>query len=149
MGDDRVKGFYASLHLNMGKAYQDLGEPGKAHEHFALAARHVDAVPPGQYGDWVRFAIAEGLRENGQHEPHPVEEPLSGLLARLCARADLRALGLILPAYLGNLGTDEDLVRLATALRMVHASRWLPEDEQETLGAAIACLPDLRPAPTA
>jgi tetratricopeptide (TPR) repeat protein len=44
VGDERVSGFYASLHINMAKAYGDLAEPGKAREHFERAAAHVDAV---------------------------------------------------------------------------------------------------------
>lgn len=51
-----------------------------------------------------------------------------------------KALGLILPAYLADLGTEDDRVRLATALQMVHAARWLPEDEQHTLSKAISTL---------
>lgn len=61
-------------------------------------------------------------------------------MAGLCARADLRALGVILPPYLGDLGTDDDLRRLVTALRMVHAARWLPEDAQDALSRAITSL---------
>ncbi|MFV0128918.1 hypothetical protein ACLGI4_14560 [Streptomyces sp. HMX112] len=84
-------------------------------------------MPPGPYGDWLRFAIAEGLRSTGGSAPRAVD----GLLAKLCsgfrARADLKALGLVLPAYLGDLGTDEDLAQLSTALHMVHAGRWLPD----------------------
>lgn len=56
-------------------------------------------------------------------------------MSRWCARADLKALGLTLPAFLGYLGTEEDRVRLRSALHRVHAARWLPEDEQTELGA--------------
>ncbi|MER5768737.1 hypothetical protein [Streptomyces sp. NPDC001985] len=50
-GDDRVRGFHASLHLNMAKAYTDLGDPGRARAHFEHAATRVDELPPGQYSD--------------------------------------------------------------------------------------------------
>ncbi|SHE62072.1 hypothetical protein [Streptoalloteichus hindustanus] len=145
VADDRVSGFHASLHLNMGKAHQNLDEPEKAREHFVAAAEHVSAAPAGQYGDWIRFAVAEGLRATGTGTRRPADGPLPDLLAKLCARADLRALGLILPAYLGDLGTDDDQVRLSTALRMVHASRWLPDDEQAVLSEAISTLPGTKP----
>ncbi|GII90831.1 hypothetical protein [Sinosporangium siamense] len=62
------------------------------------------------------------------------------MFAGFCARGDLKALGLTLPAYLADLGTDDDLVRLTTALHMVHAGRWSPEGEQRVLGAAIGTL---------
>ncbi|GAA4632524.1 hypothetical protein GCM10023196_066260 [Actinoallomurus vinaceus] len=140
VGDERVRGFYPSLHINLGKAYRDLGDLTKAREHFLLAAACVDDAPQSQYGDWNRFAIAEGLRTTGGPERRPVDDLLPDLLARLCARADLKALGLILPAYLGDLGTDPDRVRLTTALHMVHAARWLPDDDQTALGQAIAAL---------
>lgn len=140
VGDDRVKGFYASLHLNMAKAYTDLDESGKAREHYRLAAVHIDGVPPGQYADWTRLAIAEGLRSTGAAEPRPADGHLTALFTKFCERGDLKALGLILPAYLADLGTEDDRSRLATALHMVHAARWLPEDEQHTLSKTISAL---------
>ncbi|MFI7641460.1 hypothetical protein [Nonomuraea sp. NPDC049400] len=140
VGDDRVKGFHASLHVNMAKAYGDLGEPGKAREHFELAATRIDEVPPGQYADWTRVAVAEGLRSTEAPRRGDADALLTSLFTRFCERGDLKALGLVLPAYLTDLGTEDDRVRLATALHMVHAARWLPEDEQQTLSAAISAL---------
>ncbi|GLX11634.1 hypothetical protein [Microbispora sp. NBRC 16548] len=140
VGDDRVKGFYASLHVNMAKAYRDLGEPERAREHFELAATHIDEVPPGQYADWTRVAIAEGLRSTGASRSRDADALLTALFARFCERGDLKALGLVLPAYLTDLGTEDDRARLTTALHMVHAARWLPEDEQHILSEAISTL---------
>jgi hypothetical protein len=139
VGDERVTGFYASLHLNLAKAHRDLDEPEEARRHFALAAAHVNDTPQGSYADGLRFTIAEGLRESGAGE-RPARGALRDLLARLCARQDLRALGLVLPAYLGDLGTEEDGARLATALHTLHATRWLPEEEQDALGRVIGSL---------
>ncbi|MCO5995051.1 hypothetical protein [Actinoallomurus rhizosphaericola] len=140
VGDERVRAFYPSLHLNIAKACRDLGRLDEAREHFQRAAACVDALPQGQYGDWNRFAIAEGLRSTGGLDPRPVDDLLADLLSGLCARRDLKTLGLILPAYLGDLGTDDDRTRLATALHMVHAARGLPEEDQEALGRAITAL---------
>ncbi|MFI8437398.1 hypothetical protein ACIGJO_27390 [Streptomyces sp. NPDC079020] len=140
VADDRVEGFHSSLHLNMAKAYGDLCEPGAAREHFERAAVHVREAPPGPYADAMRFAVAEGLRSAGATGPRPADELLTSLFAALCRRGDLKALGLLLPAYLGDLGTDDDGIRLVTALHMVHAGRWLPEDEQRTLSRAIGSL---------
>ncbi|UKY51474.1 hypothetical protein [Streptomyces inhibens] len=175
VGDERVRGFYPSLYVNMGQAYRKLGQPAPARTYFVRAAERVTDAPDGQYGDWNRFAIAEGLRETeglrgterlrGAESLHGTASAVAGdvseeegtagvapsrraldeavdgrvreLLSRWCARADLKALGLTLPAYLGYLGTDEDRMRLRTALHSVHAARWLPEDEQTELGAVI------------
>ncbi|MFI0712643.1 hypothetical protein ACH4SK_18760 [Streptomyces inhibens] len=182
VGGERVRGFYPSLYVNMGQAYRKLGQPALAHTYFVRAAERVTDAPDGQYGDWNRFAIAEGLRETeglrgterlrdteGLHGTasavagdvseeagdvsqeggaagvdaarRALDEAVDGrvreLLSRWCARADLKALGLTLPPYLGYLGTDEDRMRLRTALHSVHAARWLPEDEQTELGAVI------------
>lgn len=135
VADERVTGFRTSLHLNLAKSYRDLDQPDRAREHFALAARHIDDVPPGQYADWTRFAIAEGLRPAS-----PAAELIDDLIAGFCARRDLKALALVLPARLGDLGTEDDRTRLRTALHMLHAARWLPETEQDSLGRAITAL---------
>ncbi|MDN3354286.1 hypothetical protein QWU11_16955 [Actinomadura sp. DC4] len=65
VADERVEGFYASLHLNLAKTHQDLGDQGKAREHLELAAAHVGAVPPGPYREMVWSAIDKGLRAGG------------------------------------------------------------------------------------
>ncbi|MEU8887396.1 hypothetical protein [Streptomyces sp. NPDC048442] len=148
VGDARVAGFYASLHLNMAKSYGELGDGGLAHEHCARAAAHVDTVPEGEYRDWMRFAIAEGLRSEAAAAAETdagspaggAGGPLDELVTLWCARAELKALGLVLPAHLGNLGTAADRERLVLVLRMVHAGRWLPEGEQMLLERAIGVL---------
>ncbi|KAA6220741.1 hypothetical protein CP973_00925 [Streptomyces albofaciens JCM 4342] len=155
VGDERVRGFYASLYANMGRAHRELGEMTAAHAYFVRAAERVRDIPEGEYGVWNRFAIAEGLRETAapsvvgdtpecREGTEPVRasptELLSGLVTKLCERNELKALGLILPAFLGDLGTEEDRVRLRSALHMVHAARWLPAVEQAALEAAITAL---------
>ncbi|MFI0977981.1 hypothetical protein ACH4SP_13400 [Streptomyces sp. NPDC021093] len=140
VGDGRVAGFYASLHLNMAKSYGELADGGPSHEHYVRAAEHIDAVPEGQYRDWMRFAIAEGLRAEAEGPAGgegSAGSPLSELVTLWCARAELKALGLVLPAHLGNLGTAADRERLVLVLRMVHAGRWLPEGEQVLLERAM------------
>lgn len=39
VGDERVKEFYPSLYLNLGRAYELLGNQIKAQEYYALAAK--------------------------------------------------------------------------------------------------------------
>ncbi|MFF3542613.1 hypothetical protein ACFYXD_12250 [Streptomyces platensis] len=154
VADERVAGFYPSLYLNMGHACRQLGRPALARTYFERAAERVAQAPDGQYGDWNRFAIAAGLRETAgaldgsaadAAGAEGVSRSLDGavdgqvreLLSRWCARGDLMALGLALPAYLGYLGTAADRVRLRSALHMLHAARRLPADEQTELGAVI------------
>ncbi|MFE7118404.1 hypothetical protein ACFU99_23610 [Streptomyces sp. NPDC057654] len=138
VGDERVRGFFPSLHLNMARAHQELGDLDSAREHFRRAAEALADAPPGPYGDWGRYAVAEGLRATGG--AHRRDERLRELLTGLCARADLVSLALVLPAFVGDLGTDGDRLRLLTALGMLHAGRRLPGAEQVSLGAIIASL---------
>ncbi|MFJ6182592.1 hypothetical protein [Streptomyces sp. NPDC092295] len=136
VGDDRVRGFYASLHGNMGRAQLALGRPGPARTHFRSAAGHLDDVPPGPYREWVRLCVARGLRATD--DAPTADDPVHALLTWLCARVDLEALSLLLPAYMGSLGAPEDEERLTTALRMLHAEKRLPAPEQSALSEAIA-----------
>lgn len=134
VGDDRVRGFYPSLHLNLARAHSDLGAEDRAHEHYRLAAECIEDAPAGPYRDGIRYAVAAGLGSRSR------STALAELLAMLSARADLTALGLLLPAYLGDLGTMEDRMALLTAAQLVHAGRSLPEEEQAVLRQALADL---------
>ena len=62
VNDERVQGFYPSLYLNMGKAYEDLGNREQAKRHYELAATKMSILPEGRYGDVVRDAIKRGLQ---------------------------------------------------------------------------------------
>src|SRR5688572_12571920 len=42
VGDERVKGFYPSLHVNLGMAHQELGNRQASHRHYAQAATCID-----------------------------------------------------------------------------------------------------------
>ncbi|MGW8065987.1 hypothetical protein ACVV2G_27865 [Streptomyces ziwulingensis] len=137
VGDDRVRSFYASLHGNIARAHRDLGQIDQAREHFESAARHIDDVPAGPHQQWLRYRIAAGLRATTSAAPQQHEDPVGELLIKLCARADLEALSLLLPPYMGSLGTSEDEERITTALHMLHAERRLPDDEQTALSHAI------------
>jgi tetratricopeptide (TPR) repeat protein len=137
VGDDRVRGFYASLHGNMARAHRDLGQIEQAREHFESAAKHIDDVPAGPHQQWLRYRIAAGLRATARSAPQQHEGPVGELLAKLCARTDLEALSLLLPPYMGSLGTPEDEELITTALRMLHAERRLPDEEQTALSHAI------------
>ena len=54
---ERVREFYPSLYLNMGKAHEDLGNREAAEQFYAMAATVVDCLPDGPYGKIVRDAV--------------------------------------------------------------------------------------------
>ena len=61
VADDRVRGFYPSLYLNLGHSHEQLGDADEARRFYDLAAASATDLPPGPYGDTVRDGIARGL----------------------------------------------------------------------------------------
>lgn len=59
--DGRVRDFYPSLYLNLGKSHEDLGHREDARHFYDLASKIVDALPEGRYGGVVRDAVARAL----------------------------------------------------------------------------------------
>lgn len=139
VGDQRVAGFYSSLHAGIARSHHTLGDSRTARHHFELAAEHLAAVPEGPYRDWLRYGVAEGLREIGA-PARDGHDHLAALLECLRERGDLRSLCLLLPAYLGDLGGTDDAERLVLCARMLHAERRLPENEQAKLSEVIEAL---------
>jgi hypothetical protein len=52
-----VRGFYPSLHLNLGEDYRKLGEPAAAREQLALAREKLDALSDDDYAAGIRLAL--------------------------------------------------------------------------------------------
>jgi tetratricopeptide (TPR) repeat protein len=61
LSDDRVKGFYPSLYLNMGHSYETLGNRVEARRHYEMAAEKLNHVPDGAYKDIVQNGITGGF----------------------------------------------------------------------------------------
>jgi tetratricopeptide (TPR) repeat protein len=59
---ERVKMFYPSLHLNLGKSYEDIGEAAEARRLYELAERGATTLPNGRLTEVVQRGAAEGLR---------------------------------------------------------------------------------------
>lgn len=59
--DARVRPFYPSLYLNMGKAYEDLGHRENARDSYERAEKLLDGLPEGEYGGIVRAAVERAL----------------------------------------------------------------------------------------
>lgn len=64
-GNERVAGFYPSLYLNLGYAYEMLGEDEAARHCYNLAAAQASRLPAGRYGDLVRDGISRGIKRVG------------------------------------------------------------------------------------
>ena len=61
LGDDRVNGFFPSLYLNMGKAYEDLGRWDDARRFYAMTVEVMTTLPDNRYGRIIRDAVERAL----------------------------------------------------------------------------------------
>jgi tetratricopeptide (TPR) repeat protein len=61
VGDEKVGGFFPSLYLNMGKAYEDLGKRDDARRCYAMTEELLNSLPPNQYGRMIRDAVERAL----------------------------------------------------------------------------------------
>ena len=59
--DDRVREFYPSLYLNVGKAHEDLGNREDAKRFYEMATQVLSSLPEGRYGNVVREAVERAL----------------------------------------------------------------------------------------
>lgn len=64
-GEEAVAGFFPSLHLNLGRSHEDLGDGERARTHYELALAHAEALGDDGYGDMVRRGVEAGLRRVG------------------------------------------------------------------------------------
>jgi len=72
VGDERVRGFYPSLYLNLGWSYEVLGDRTEAGKYYALATTRMDDLPAGPYRDVVEKGITEGRKRMGESEERGV-----------------------------------------------------------------------------
>jgi len=119
--DEDMKVHYPSLYLNIAKSYEALQDDINAQINYALAAEHSTLLPDGGYGDMIRSGIGAGLhRVRAAEFRHAV---LDALIDTWCERRALQPLAFLLPAYMGNLGTEADRSKLISALSYLSASR--------------------------
>ncbi len=126
---------YPSLYLNIGKSYENLGDIKSANENYALAADCSSSLAPGKYSDMIRMGIAGGLQRTGTIKFS--NGALDELIDKWCASRELKPLGLILPAYNSNLGTENDVNKLISALSYLGATQCLGEEEQLVVGRLV------------
>ena len=61
VGDETVSGFFPSLYLNMGKAYEDLRRLDDARRFYAKTEEMLTSLPDNQYGRLIRNAVERAL----------------------------------------------------------------------------------------
>jgi hypothetical protein len=125
---EEMKAHYPSLYLNVAKAYETLHNHIEAARHYTLAAEYSNALPLGKYAEMIKMGISEGLkRTNAVSTNNAV---LNTLVNGWCERKELKPLAIILPAYAGNLGTENDRNKLLSALHYLSATKCLDNKEQ-------------------
>lgn len=62
LNDEKLKGAYPSLYLNIAKGYEDLKEYQKAKENYQLAQSYTNHLLDDGYGNMIKGGIENGLR---------------------------------------------------------------------------------------
>ena len=140
LNDDGTNAHYPSLYLNAGKSYETLGDMEQAAGFYQKAAESSEYLPTGGYTDMIRSGIAAGLKRVGK--ANRTDEIIETLLNSWCERKELRPLSMILPAYVGSLGTANDRNKLLSAFSYLSATRCLSDGDQKTVEEIIASLPE-------
>lgn len=73
VGDGRVDGFYPSLHLNLGRDLEELGEPSQARTHYAAALRQAEPLEDTGYLRMIRAGAQAGLTRTADAPAAAVE----------------------------------------------------------------------------
>jgi tetratricopeptide (TPR) repeat protein len=132
---DEFKGHYPSLYLNVGKSYETLANNEEANNYYQFAADYCSFLPPGKYGDMIKTGVAAGLARTGTIKFS--NSILDALINKWCESKELRPLSLILPAYVSNLGTENDVNKLISALSYLSATRCLSEEDMVLVNGLI------------
>lgn len=61
MEDESINEILPSLHLNIGKCYEDLNEHGHAKEHYLAASNYMRFLPDDGYGNMIKAGIEKAL----------------------------------------------------------------------------------------
>jgi len=66
VGDDRVAGFLASLHLNLGRSLEDLGRIEEARTAYGIARDAATELPDGPYRSTIEDAVRRATIRMGR-----------------------------------------------------------------------------------
>lgn len=133
--DDSMKPHYPSLYLNVAKSYETLGNRDQAVQYYQFAADSCAHLPAGKYADMIKSGVKEGLKRVSHKEP--TDEVITQLVNGWCERKDLKPLAMILPAYVANLGSANDVNKLISVFSYLSATRCLNEAEQKMVDQLI------------
>ena len=136
IADESMNESYPSLYLNIGKSYEQLNDPKAANKNYQLAADFSAFLPPGKYSDMIKTGIATALSRTGT--VNFVNARLDALIDKWCENKNLRPLSLVLPAYIGNLGTVNDINKLISSLSYLSATRCLDEGDQVVVDGLVS-----------
>ena len=136
-GDSMIR-YLPSLCLNVGKSYEDLGNRQEAIQYYQLGAHYADSLSDKPYGNMIKSGITERLKRMGISKNH--NHALDSLIDKWCERRDLKPLSLILPSYVGNLGTALDNGKILSALSYLSATKCLNDEEQRIVEDLIISL---------
>ena len=82
--DARVQPFYSSLHLNVGKAFEDLGQIATARHHYERANAYLGEIGDGGYRVLVAFGVRRALERTKGAMSHLVQgQPIAARSARV------------------------------------------------------------------
>jgi hypothetical protein len=123
-----IKEHFPSLYLNVARSHETLGNMSEAGDYYRLAADSGEQLPNTKYAEMIKSGISEGLKRTGALLP--VNETVSRLIDGWCVQKNLKALAIVLPAWVGNLGSTNDMHKLISALSYLSASRSLCSEEQ-------------------
>lgn len=130
-----VKPQLPSLYLNVAKSHETLGQRDEAKANYQSAAEHSVHLPEGGFSNLIKSGINAGLkRTNGFKFNNDV---IDKLIDGWCERRELKPLSLLLPAYLQNLGTEQDINKMITALSYISASKCLNSEDQQAVNELI------------
>jgi hypothetical protein len=133
---EEMKCHYPSLYLNITKSHENLDYRSDTYHFYNLAANYNKYLPTGKYGDVIKSGISQGLQRTGSTNFKNPE--IDELVNKWCDQKDLRPLSFILPAYLGNLGTQSEINALISTLSNLEATRCLKREDQEKIEKIIS-----------
>jgi hypothetical protein len=136
ISEEDMQSHFPSLYLNVAKSYEVLDKMKDAQHYYGLAADQAVHLPAGKYAEMIKMGIQGGLLRTKSMDPN--QAILKKMIEDWCDQKNLKPLAILLPAYLGNLGSQEDLNKLVSALHYLSATHCLPEDEQGRLEELIA-----------
>jgi tetratricopeptide (TPR) repeat protein len=64
--DGRVRAFYASLHLNLGMAHENLGQLAAARHHYERASETLHEIDDDKHRVLVQYGVTRGLKRTAQ-----------------------------------------------------------------------------------